>query len=115
RPRALQVLLANSGALGASGLRWGPNVRVDDGKIDVCILRAQTLLNFLSVGWSVIRGRHKEDRNIQYLTAHRTVAVSTHRRTPVQGDGEVIGETRLEVAVVPGALRLRLPVAASRD
>ena len=115
RPRALQVLLANSGTLGASGLRWGPGVRVDDGKIDVCILRARTLLNFLSVGWSVIQGRHKEDRNIQYLTAHRTVAVSTDRPLPVQGDGEVIGETPLEVRVVPGSLRVVVPVAASND
>ncbi len=104
RPRALQVLLANSGTLGASELRWGPDVRVDDGRIDVCILRAQTLLDFLSLGWSVLWGRHKEDHHIRYMTAHRTVAVSTDRPLPVQGDGEVIGETPLEVHMVPGAL-----------
>ena len=110
RPRALQVVLANCGSLGTSGLRWGPDVRVDDGQIDVCILRAQTLLNFLSVGWSVVRGRHREDRNIQLLTARRAVAVHTDRPLPVQGDGEVIGETPLEVQVVPRALRVIVPV-----
>ena len=82
------------------GLRWGPDVHVDDGRIDVCILRAQTVLDFLSLGWSVIRGRHKEDRKIRYLTARHTVAVSTDRPLPVQGDGEVIGETPLQVGVV---------------
>lgn len=110
RPRALQVVLANSGCLGTSGLRWGPKVRVDDGQIDVCILRAQTLLNILCAGWSVVRGRHREDRNIQLLTARRAVAVHTDRPLPVQGDGEVIGETPLEVQVVPRALRVIVPL-----
>ena len=88
---------------------WGPEVEVDDGKIDVCILRAQTLLNFLSVGWSVVRGRHKQDRNIQLLIAERAVAVHTDRPLPVQGDGEVIGETPLEVQVVPRAVPVIVP------
>ena len=109
RPRALQVLLANSGALGTSGLRWGSDVRVDDGRIEVCILRARTLLDYLSVGWNVVRGRHRDERNIQYLTARRAVAIHTERPIPVQGDGEVIGETPLEVQVVPGALRVVVP------
>lgn len=115
RPRAVQVLLANSGSLGTSGLRWGPDVRVDDGRIDVCVLRAQTLLNYLSVGWSVLRGRHREDRNIQYLTARRAVAVHADRPLPVQGDGELIGETPLEVQVVPRALRVIVPVSQAKD
>ncbi len=109
RPRAVQVVLANCGSLGTSGLRWGPDVRVDDGQIDVCILRAQTLLNFLSVGWSVVRGRHREDRNIQLLNARRAVAIHTDRPLHVQGDGEVIGQTPLEVQVVPRALRVVVP------
>jgi diacylglycerol kinase (ATP) len=111
RPRCLQVVLANCGTLGASGLRWGPDVRVDDGRIDVCILRARTLLDYLSVGISVLLGRHREDPNIQYLTAERVVSVSTDRPLPVQGDGEVIGETPIEVQVVPRALRVVVPAA----
>ena len=109
RPRALQVVLANCGSLGASGLRWGPDVCVDDGKIDVCILRARTSWHFLSVGWSLLRGRHGMDRNIQIMTARRAVAVHTDRPLPVQGDGEVIGETPLEVRVVRSALRVIVP------
>ena len=86
-------------------------MRVDDGKIDVCILRAQTLLNFLSVGWSVFRGRHRHDPNIQLLTARRAVAIHTDHPLPVQGDGEVIGETPLEVQVVPHALQVVVPLS----
>ncbi len=74
-------------------------------------MRAQTLLNFLSVGWSVVRGRHKQDRNIQLLHARHAVAIHTDHPLPVQGDGEVIGETPIEVKVVPQALRVIVPVS----
>ena len=115
RPRALQVVLANCGGLGTTKLRWGPDVCVSDGQIDVCILRARTLLDYLSVGYSVLRGRHREERNIQYLPARRAVAVHTDKPLPVQGDGEVIGETPLEVQIVPGALRVLVPLDHAGD
>ena len=57
----------------------------------------------------MIRGRHRQDRNIQLLTARRAVAIHTDRPLPVQGDGEVIGETPLEVQVVPRAVRVIVP------
>jgi YegS/Rv2252/BmrU family lipid kinase len=109
RPRAVQVLLANCGKLGASELRWGPDVCVHDGKIDICILRARSLLTYLIAGCNVALGRHREDRNIQYLTAEKVVAIHADRPLPVQGDGEVIGNTPLEVQVVPRALRVLVP------
>jgi YegS/Rv2252/BmrU family lipid kinase len=118
RPRGLQVVLANSGTLGSSGLRWGPDIRPDDGRIDVCILRARTFLNYMSVFWSVLRGLHREERSIEYITARRVVAVHSDRPLPVQGDGELIGETPLEVRVVPGAVRVVVPArlaAAEQD
>ena len=90
-------------------------MRVDDGRIEVCILRARTLLDYLSVGWNVVRGRHRDERNIQYLTARGAVAIHTERPIPVQGDGEVIGETPLEVQVVPGALRVVVPLRGTDE
>ena len=115
RPRALQVVLANCGSLGTTKLRWGPDVCVSDGQIDVCVLRARTLLDYLSVGYSVLRGRHREDRNIQYFSARRAVAVHTDKPLPVQGDGELIGEPPLEVQIVPGALRVLVPIDRTSD
>jgi YegS/Rv2252/BmrU family lipid kinase len=83
RPRALQVVLANCGALGTTKLRWGPDVYVDDGQIDVCILRARTLLDYLSVGLGVLQGRYREDRNVEPLSAGRAVAVHADKPLPI--------------------------------
>jgi diacylglycerol kinase family enzyme len=59
--------------------------------------------------------RHRQDPNLQYLTAERTVAVHADRPLPVQGDGEIIGQTPIEVRVVPGALRVVVPMKATTD
>ena len=110
RPRASQVLLVNSGTLGTTAMRWGPNVRIDDGRIDVCTIRAQTILDYVAVAWSMLRRRPQEDRHVDYGRAERTIAVSTDRPMPVQADGEIVGETPIEVTVVPGALKVVVPL-----
>lgn len=112
RPRASQILLANSGTLGTTDLRWGPDVRIDDGRIDVCIIRAQSLLDYAGVAWKMLRRRPHEHRKIDYLIAERVVAIHSDRPLPVQADGEIAGETPIEVEVVPRALRVVVPAAS---
>jgi diacylglycerol kinase family enzyme len=115
RPRASQVLLANSGTLGTTDLRWGPGIRVDDGRIDVCIVRAQSILDHAGVAWSLLLRRPRRDHRMDYLVALRTVAVHCDRTLPVQADGEIIGETPIEVAVVPRALAVVVPPRGEDD
>jgi diacylglycerol kinase (ATP) len=110
RSRASQVVVANCGILGQPPFRWGPNIRVDDGRIDVCIIRARTLLDYATLAWLVVLGRHKQSPNVRYLTVEDRVAIATRRPLPVQADGEIIGETPVEVTVVPRALRVVMPL-----
>lgn len=108
RLRASQVVVANSGILGQPPFRWGPDIRPDDGRIDVCIIRARSLWNYITLTWHVILGRHKQDTNVRYLTAERHVIITTKNKQPlpVQADGEIIGETPVEVTVAPKALHV---------
>lgn len=110
RRRASQVILANVGTLGQPPLRWGPDIRPDDGRIDVCIVRARTFWNYLGLAWHVARGAHRQDRNVNYLVARRSVSIGLTRSLPVQADGEVIGETPILMQVVPRAVRVVAPI-----
>ena len=112
RPRASQVLIANGGVLGIPPFRWGPNIRPNDGRIDVCIVNARTLLDYLGVAWHLLTGQQKRDRRVRYLTATRSIAVSADQPLPVQADGEIIGETPVLVHVVPDAVRVIVPAAS---
>jgi YegS/Rv2252/BmrU family lipid kinase len=109
RLRASQVLAANSGTLGQPPFRWGPDIRPDDGRIDLCIIRAGTLLDYLALSWSVLRGRHRADPHFRFLVAERRARIESARPLPVQADGEIIGETPVEVEVIAGAVKVVVP------
>ncbi len=109
RPRVSQIVIANCGILGQPPFRWGPNIEPDDGQLDVCIVRAQTVVDYLALGWHVVRGQHKQSANVRYLRARRQIDIETRRPLPVQADGEIIGETPVQVQLVAAAVRVIVP------
>lgn len=113
RTRASQVLVANCGTLGQAPFRWGSDIRPNDGRADVCIVRAKSALDYLSLSWRVLTGRHRADRNVHYQVAARAITIDVERHPlPVQADGEIIGQTPLTVEVVPSAVRVVVPEQA---
>ncbi len=105
RLNASQVLIANGGEMGQAPFTWGPDIAPDDGVIDVCIINASTLRDYMLVGWSTLTGRHRQNRRLRYFKARRSISVNTKRALPVQLDGELLGKTPMQVQVVPAAFR----------
>lgn len=115
-PRASQVLVANSGILGQPPLRWGPDIRPDDGQLDVCVVRARTLLDYAVLFWHVITGQHRRDRRVRYLPARNAITIATHKEPlPVQADGEIIGETPVTVQLAAKVVQVIVPVNREED
>jgi YegS/Rv2252/BmrU family lipid kinase len=113
RPRAAQVLIANGGVMGMPPFRWGPHIRPDDGRLDICIVSARVLRDYLKIGWHILTGHRWHNPNIRYLSAERSILVSADHALPVQGDGEIIGETPVQVQVIPDAVRLIVQAASA--
>jgi len=111
RFRASEVMVLNSGGLGNPYVRWGPQVRPDDGQLDVYVVRARTAPDYLRLGWNMLLGQQKNDPSLQSLRAERSVTIRANRRLPVQGDGDLMGQTPVQVKVVPGAVRVIAPLA----
>lgn len=109
RRRASQVLIANCGILGQPPFRWGPDIQVDDGHLDVCVVRARTLVHYLILAWHVLLGTQKRAPNVKYMSSRGSIHIEAKRSLPVQADGEVIGETPVEVRVVARAVRVVVP------
>jgi diacylglycerol kinase (ATP) len=109
KTRASQVVVANVGTLGQPPFRWGADIRVDDGMLDVCVVKAKTLLHYSALFWHVVTGKHRADPNVRYDRARHSVAITSNKPTLVQADGEVLGETPVRIEVVPGALRVIVP------
>jgi YegS/Rv2252/BmrU family lipid kinase len=107
--RANELIMANCAAVGIRSMRLYPNIHLDDGKFDICRLRADTVLDILALGLSMLRGEQRKDPRIACWEVANQVRIHSHERLPVQADGEMIGELPVEVRLRPKALHIVIP------
>lgn len=106
---AKEVALMNAGTIGRRPIALGKSIRVDDGKIDICIIRARNFIDCLVLAVRIVLRLQKYDRNIEYFTAHRNIRIETDEPVVVQADGEVIGTTPVEVNILPRTVKIIVP------
>lgn len=111
---ACEVLVANSGGVGDPAFRWGPQVRLDDGRADVCLVRGRTAWDYVAVAWTLLLRNPAPGRHVRFLRAERSVTVEAERALAVQADGDFVGHTPVHVEVVPEAVRVVVPTNARR-
>lgn len=115
RLRAKQVFIANGGIWGIDAVRIGPDIEPDDGVIDLCILSGRTFLDFAGIGWDFLTGQHHRNRKVRYLKARRSIALDSRPGLPVQGDGEIVGRTPIEISIRPAAVPVAVPLGPMDD
>jgi YegS/Rv2252/BmrU family lipid kinase len=112
RFRASELMVANSASLGLKALQLDPSIRMDDGKLNVCRIYANTLGEYLKLAWSMLRGDQKYNWNIFCMEATNEVEIRCSERLPVQGDGDIIGRLPVTVKIVPQAVKIVAPIAS---
>ncbi len=106
-PRTLEAMLiaALNGRAFAAGLRAAPHAQLDDGALDVMIVRAVSKWRLLPLIVRVLYGTHLGHSAIEMCQA-RTITIDAAPPQPVNVDGDVRGQTPLEIQVIPQALRV---------
>ena len=107
--RASEVVVANGGTVGDPVLRWGPDIRVDDGQLDLCVVRARSLLDYLLIAWNLLWGTQRRDRRLRCQRVRHSMSIQGREKMPVQVDGEIVGETPIRVEVLPDAVLVIIP------
>lgn len=107
--RANELIVANCGVMGLKNLRLDPDIHMDDGKLNVCSIRAKTLLDYLALGFSMATGGQKKDPRVQCWEAGSEVRIESSERLPTQGDGELIGHLPITVRLRPHAVHVIIP------
>lgn len=104
--RIAQVAVGNGRFVGGGG-ELLPHAVLDDGVMDVAVVRASTIPRRISYALHLRRGTQTQEDYVEYMTA-RTVSVEGESLT-CTNDGE-LGEPRRHHSwrVVPGGLRMRL-------
>ncbi|HEX6472916.1 MAG TPA: YegS/Rv2252/BmrU family lipid kinase [Streptosporangiaceae bacterium] len=102
--RGYTVVAANSGFYGF-GRHVAPDARVDDGLLDIVIIRHAPKPTFFAVMKELEHGTHVRRANVEVLRG-REVRIEADRALPYGADGELIGTLPVIVRVLPGALRV---------
>jgi YegS/Rv2252/BmrU family lipid kinase len=102
--RGYTVVAANSGFYG-SGRRIAPDARVDDGLLDVVVIRHAPRRLFFAVMNELRTGAHVKRPEVEVLRG-REVRIEADRALPYGADGEVDAALPVRVRVQPGALNV---------
>lgn len=100
---AAVVEIANCGRVTSLRFDLGPNIRLDDGFLDLMVIRAVGAAAGLAALWELYSGR--SNGRITRFRGRR-IKVESDVVRPVQADGDVLGETPLNVEVMPAALEV---------
>ncbi len=112
RVRASEVAIPNASAIGLAQLNWGDHVKVDDGHVDVCILRTRHPLDYIRLAWRAALKQQRRDPAFRSIPARRSILIEANIPLPVQGDGEVIGRTPVRIEVLPAAIAVIAPASS---
>lgn len=99
---ALLVAVGNGPSLGG-GMRLAPDALLDDGLLEVAIVRPMSRAGFLRLFPSVFQGTHVRDPRVQIRRAAR---VRVEAPVVAYADGERVAPLPIDVEIVPGAVRV---------
>ena len=107
----LQLFAVCNGAYIGGGHQIAPTARLDDGVMEVCLVRATSTLDFLALLPRISSGGHVDDENVAYFRT-REVSMTFARTIRINTDGEVIEASRCDYRIRPRAVRMVAPQPA---
>ena len=89
----------------AGNMLMSPDSRIDDGILEVVLLKAVRRAQLLTLLPKVFSGRHVQTRHLEVFSG-RSIRLETQTPWRLTPDGEVFGSTPVYVDVVPRALEV---------
>jgi diacylglycerol kinase family enzyme len=102
--QAVTCLVINSGNLGRPELQLAEEMRIDDGILDVALLRQVDLDSITEVLAGMI-GSRTNGHSLKHWRG-RQIRVEADPAQPAEADGEAIGGTPLEFEIMPGKVMM---------
>ena len=103
----ITCLIANAGYFGVPGLVLDPKVKIDDGLLDVFVLRKMDLMQLFSLAATIVGGNELKDPALHWQV--KSVSIESDPIQSTQADGEMWGESPVEIKVKKDALQVLVP------
>ena len=107
--RALDVSIINAGFREGKQVPGFPSVDPDDGRLNVLTVWAPSASEYLAHLWRAFTLWRRVNPNIKWSVAQREVRIECAEPTPIQADGDLIGETPVTVRIVRSAVGVLVP------
>jgi diacylglycerol kinase (ATP) len=91
-------------------MRLSPGARVDDGRLEVCLIEALGKLEIVRRFPQLLRGTFPGHPKVRYFPGCE-LTVESATPLPLALDGDVVGVTPAQLRVLPGALCVVAPAA----
>ncbi|MGB7624482.1 MAG: diacylglycerol kinase family protein [Terriglobia bacterium] len=101
------AVVANASSYGR-GIRIAPMATMDDGALDVCIVKAMPKMELLRVYPKTYRGTHIDHPGLVKLRG-RDIQIESDQPLELFGDGEYLEPTPTRIQLLPLALRVVVP------
>ncbi len=111
RGRALFAVAANAAEYG-SGIRIAPSAQIDDGWLDLVIVREIAWTRVFEAIPILLTSGDLRFPEVERFRCKRA-RLETDRPVKVHGDGEILGESPVEFEINPAALRVMAPLGRS--
>ncbi|MEA5571097.1 diacylglycerol kinase family protein [Calothrix sp. UHCC 0171] len=111
--KILMVVIGNSQLYGGV-VKLTAHAVVNDGLLDVCIIKGRSMLVAPLRLLSVFRRRYNLDPKVEYYRAQK-VQIKGKKTFPVQIDGDYLGITPMNFEVVVGGLRVLVPPSVDKS
>jgi diacylglycerol kinase family enzyme len=115
RLRVLDVSIINAGFRFDRPVPGIPEVRPDDGRLDVLIVWAPRPLEYLRYLQRALFISRRFNANIQWRVAEREVRIDCADSVPVQADGDLVAETPVTIRLLRSAVGIVVPGEKGSD
>jgi diacylglycerol kinase family enzyme len=106
--QATMAMVANAGSILHGRFMLGPDVRPDDGALDLCLFMPETVGDVISLVWRMLWRNFRPHPRMRFLRGKHFV-LSADPPVSVQADGDIVGRTPIEIGVVPAAATFLVP------
>lgn len=110
RLRILDASVINAGFRTEHPVPGFPDIRPDDGKLDVLLVWAPSPMEYIRHLRRSLLFWRRVNPNIMWHTAEQEVTIESREPLPVQADGDLIGETPVTIRLVRGAVGIVVPL-----
>jgi diacylglycerol kinase (ATP) len=105
--RALLAVVANAAEYG-SGVRIAPAAKIEDGWLDVVLVRDLAWTRLLEAIPIVLTSGDLRFQEVERFRSRR-VRLEADRKVKVHGDGEALGKSPVEFEILPQGIRIMAP------